>query len=170
MEVVKIKVAELGEYKNNVKIHTDSQIKHVTKSIERLGFLDPILIDNNNVIIAGHGRLRSSIKAGLEEVPCIRLTHLSEDQAKQYRIVDNQCSISSPLDSIIVDAELMDLSHFSMEDFGLGFNFAEGEDLGDEPVSKETSRGSKSKKPKEPKEPEMLICPKCGNAFEETEG
>lgn len=85
-----VAVESLGEYINNTKIHPRQQIKQIRKSIEKFDFINPILIDEKNEIIAGHGRLRAAIDAGMKEVPVIQIDHLTEAQKKAYRIADNK--------------------------------------------------------------------------------
>ena len=75
-----ISIDELKEYENNVKLHPKEQIEQIKKSISNFNMIDPIGIDEDNVIIEGHGRLEACKELGYKEVPCIRLTHLNEEQ------------------------------------------------------------------------------------------
>lgn len=88
MEIVYKQVNELVEYENNAR-QNDAGVVKVAESIKEFGFLNPITIDKNNVIISGHTRLKAAIQLGIEEVPCI-VQNLSEEDAKLARIIDNK--------------------------------------------------------------------------------
>lgn len=88
MEVIYKPVGELIEYEGNAR-RNDAGVAKVAESIKEFGFLNPILIDPNNVIISGHTRLKAAKQLGLEEVPCI-VQNLSEEDAKLARIIDNK--------------------------------------------------------------------------------
>ena len=115
-------VDDLIPYVNNSRTHSDEQIAQVASSIKEFGFTNPILIDDNNGIIAGHGRLLASKKLKLEEVPCIVLDGLSEAQRKAYVIADNQLALNSGWD---IDALRLEVETLMEHDFNvdlLGFN------------------------------------------------
>lgn len=88
MEVIYKKIDELREYEGNAR-RNDAGVAKVAESIKQFGFLNPITIDANNVIISGHTRLKAAIQLGMEEVPCV-VQNLSEEDAKLARIVDNK--------------------------------------------------------------------------------
>lgn len=88
MEIVYRKVDELVEYEGNAR-RNDAGVSKVAESIREFGFLNPITIDANNVIISGHTRLKAAKQLGMEEVPCI-VQDLSEEDAKLARIIDNK--------------------------------------------------------------------------------
>lgn len=88
MEIVYRKVDELREYESNAR-RNDAGVTKVADSIKQFGFLNPITIDENNVIISGHTRLKAALQLGMEEVPCV-VHQLSEEDAKLARIVDNK--------------------------------------------------------------------------------
>ena len=116
MQVEQLKVRDLIPYVNNSRTHSDEQVMQVASSIKEFGFTNPILIDDDGGIIAGHGRLMAAKKLGLDEVPCIRLGHLSEAQRKAYVIADNQLALNSgwDLDSLRVEIERLDELDFDM--------------------------------------------------------
>lgn len=114
-----ISVDELKEYENNVKLHPKEQIEQIKKSISNFNMIDPIGIDENNVIIEGHGRLEACKELGYKEVPCIRLTHLNEEQKNAYRLIHNQLTMNSGFDLQGLKDELdkitIDMSDFSFD-------------------------------------------------------
>jgi ParB-like chromosome segregation protein Spo0J len=89
-QVEELPTADLIPYARNAKKHDDAQIAKIAGSIREFGFNNPVLIDGKNGIIAGHGRVMAAQKLGLEQVPCIRLDHLSETQKQAYILADNR--------------------------------------------------------------------------------
>ena len=106
-------VDELIPYINNARTHTDEQINKVAASIKEFGFLNPILISDENVIIAGHCRLLAAKKLGLNKVPCILENHLTEAQRKAYVLADNKLSLDAGWDEELLRVEIE-----SLEDYG----------------------------------------------------
>ncbi|MEE9451330.1 MAG: DNA methyltransferase [Gammaproteobacteria bacterium] len=93
-------------YVNNARIHSDNQIDLIASSIKEFGFNVPILIDDDDVVIAGNGRLMAARKLALKDVPTIKLSHLSEAQKKAYMLADNKIAEGSTWDDDMVDSEL----------------------------------------------------------------
>jgi len=120
MQIEHIETGALIPYINNSRTHSDEQVLQVASSIKEFGFTNPILIDGDGGIIAGHGRLMAAKKLGLAMVPCIRLSHLTEAQRKAYVIADNQLALNSgwDLDSLRVEIERLDELDFDMELLG----------------------------------------------------
>ena len=111
-------------YINNARTHDDAQVTQIASSIKEFGFNNPILIDKDNGIIAGHGRLMAAKKLGLLEVPTIMLGHLSDIQRKAYILADNRIALNSGWDNELLALELQDLD--SEIDLSLlGFNVDE---------------------------------------------
>lgn len=102
MKIEMIDVNSLVEYDLNAKKHPQSQIKGLAESITRFGFIQPVVVDANNVIVIGHGRVRAAAKIGMKEVPCLRIENLNEDQIKQLRIVDNKIAETGFDDVLLV--------------------------------------------------------------------
>jgi DNA modification methylase len=90
LKVVYLPIGRIKKYEGNPKIHSPKQIAQIKKSVEEFGFINPVLIGNDNELIAGHGRLEAAKMAGLKEIPAIHLGHLTEAQKKAYLIVDNK--------------------------------------------------------------------------------
>ena len=84
MEIELISIADLLPYANNARTHSPEQVQQIAASIREFGWTNPVLIDQNNGIIAGHGRALAAEKVGMTEVPCIRLGHLTETQRRAY--------------------------------------------------------------------------------------
>ena len=105
-----ISINKLIPYTQNNKIHNNEQIKKLAKSIKELWFRAPILVDENFIILAGHGRLEAAKKLKLKEVPVIQYTDLTEEQKRKYRILDNRLSDLSEYDLDNLKLELQDLN------------------------------------------------------------
>ena len=140
MNIKNIAVKDLIPYEKNTKKHDDVQINNVAESIKQYGFVQPIVIDKNNVVVIGHCRLLAAKKLKMTDVPCVCVDDLTEEQVKALRIVDNK-SNESPWDFDFLADELadLDLSDFDF-DFGIDTD-AEEEDFDesdlDEQVKKE---------------------------------
>jgi len=116
MEIKAKLVCDLVPYANNAKMHGESQIEKIASSIKEFGFNNPILLDGDNGVIAGHGRLMAAKKLGLEEVPTIELSHLSEAQKKAYILADNRLGeIDVTWDMELVNIELEHLEEMNFD-------------------------------------------------------
>ncbi len=102
-------VSSLIPYARNSRTHSEEQVTQIAASIREFGFTNPVLIDSNGTIIAGHGRVMAAKKVGLTEVPCIRLQHLSESQIRAYVIADNKLALNAGWDDETLKAELLTL-------------------------------------------------------------
>ena len=109
LKIIEIDIKKIIPYKNNTKEHPKEQIEKIADSIRRMGFNDPIAVDENNVIIEGHGRLLAAELLELECVPIIILSHLTEVQKKQYRISHNKLTMSSGFNLEILKIELEEI-------------------------------------------------------------
>ena len=125
MEIENINIDDLIEYENNAKEHPEYQIEQIITSIEKFGFNDPIAVDENNVIIEGHGRLYALRQMGYDEVPCIRLKHLTEEQKKAYILAHNKLTMNSGFDIDLLDIELESIKGIDMSSFGFEINIPE---------------------------------------------
>lgn len=110
-------VAKLLPYASNSRTHSDAQVAQIAASIKEFGWTNPILIDGDNTIIAGHGRLLAARKLGMESVPAIVLDHLSKAQQRALVIADNQLALNAGWDMDMLKAEIEDLQ---LDDFDLG--------------------------------------------------
>ena len=108
---------EVKPYRNNPKKHSEKQVQQIVNSIKEFRFNNPILIDENNELIAGHGRLLAALHLNLEVIPSIRLTHLTESQKKAYRIADNKLTENGDW-----DIDLLKLEFKYLDDLELNFD------------------------------------------------
>lgn len=117
MKIEQLPTADLIPYARNTRTHSPEQVAQIAGSIREFGFTNPVLIDGENGIIAGHGRVMAASKLGLAKVPCIRLAHLTETQKRAYIIADNKIALNSGWDEEMLGLELADLRE---ADFDLG--------------------------------------------------
>ena len=120
MKIEQKSVKELIPYAKNSRTHSDAQVAQIAASIKEFGWTNPILIDGENGIIAGHGRLMAARKLGHEKVPVIELKDMSETQKRAYIIADNQLAMNSGWDTGLLTLELTDLQEegFNLELLG----------------------------------------------------
>lgn len=122
-----IKLADIRAYKNNPKLHNRAQVAKIRESIREFGFINPVLLDENHEIIAGHGRVAAAQDAGMTEVPAIILSHLTDAQKRAYRIADNKLTELGKWSVELLNLEFSELSDLDL-DFNLeitGFETAE---------------------------------------------
>lgn len=120
MNVENLRLNDLIPYENNAKRHDKKQINNVAESIKEYGFVQPIVVDKNNIVVIGHCRLEASKKLGLESVPCVRVEELTDEQVKALRIADNKTNESKwDMDALAAELEELDFSDF---DFDFGFD------------------------------------------------
>lgn len=125
-----MKVSELKNLEKNARKHSPAQIQQIEESIRKFGFLSAIVIDKNNVVQAGNGRLMAATKLGMTEVPCIQANGLSKDELRAFALVDNRLSETSEWDLDILRMELEDLSFIDDLDLSIvGFSADEIESL-----------------------------------------
>lgn len=134
METIDIKLTELKPYKNNAKKHPPEQVRAVAESIKQYGWAQPIVVDEENEIIIGHGRLKAAKLLKLETAPCYVLKGLTEEQKRKLRLLDNKTN-ESEWDMDLLKTELADLdfSDFPDIDFGILDTTEEKEIVEDEP-------------------------------------
>lgn len=125
MEIINKALNEIIPYENNPR-KNDEAVKYVAESIKQFGFKIPIIIDKDNIIVAGHTRLKAAEFLGLSEVPCIVADDLSEEQIKAFRLADNKVGEIAEWDEELLQIEFDDIININMEDFG--FEFPEDEE------------------------------------------
>jgi len=148
MKIEQIAVAELIPYANNQRVHTEDQVHKIADSIKQFGFLTPCIVDKNNVLVTGHGRVQAADSIGMLEVPCIRADNLSEEQVKAFRIADNRLQDLSYFDESKVVSELQDLMDVEFPIWLTGFDDFNGMEIADFDVDEETEEQDKRVLPK----------------------
>lgn len=146
------KLSELQPYQNNPR-RNDDAVDAVAESIEQCGYIAPIIVDEDGVILAGHTRYKALKKLGYTEVDCVVKTGLTEEQKRKYRLLDNKTGELAEWDVDLLEMELDGLDFGSL-DLDWGISSAEGLDL-DEAASTQS----------EEEETETIHCPKCGFEF-----
>lgn len=116
MQIVNKSIDEIKEYENNPR-NNDNAVEYVANSIKEFGFKVPIVIDKNNIIVAGHTRYKASKLIGITEIPCIIADDLTDEQIKAFRLVDNKSAEYATWDMALLNMELESLQDFDMEMF-----------------------------------------------------
>lgn len=157
-----IKTSDLIPYARNARTHSAEQVAQIAASIKEFGFINPVIIDKDNGIIAGHGRVMAARKLGMAEVPCVEVAHLTEAQKKAYILADNQLAMNAGWDREMLRLEIEDLSLcFNLDAIGFSKHEIDGLlasiDFED---PNEVEKEEKSSK-------KIIICPKCGFEYEQ---
>ncbi len=123
-DIQNLPLAAIKPWPRNARLHSAKQVKQLAQSIRRFGFTQPILIDEDNRILAGHGRARAARELGLAEVPCLRIDHLSAAEKRAYVLADNKLALNAAWDQKLLADELTQL--IAEENvFDTGFSLAE---------------------------------------------
>ena len=125
-------VKSLIPYARNARTHSDMQVAQIAASIKEFGFLNPIVIAEDNTILCGHGRLMAAQKLGLKKVPCVKESHLTETQRRAFIIADNKLSLNAGWDNELLSVELTELQVADFDLELLGFDEKELSQLFDE--------------------------------------
>jgi ParB-like chromosome segregation protein Spo0J len=166
-QIEQVATASLVPYARNAKKHDAAQVAAIAGSIREFGFNNPVLIDADNGIIAGHGRTLAAHQLGLATVPCLRLTHLTDTQRKAYILADNRLAeIGGGWDSDMLAAELEALAAegVAMEDLGFDADalasFGQNSEINFEPGT-EADQGKLDELA-----PKLVKCPHCQRTFD----
>ena len=151
-------IDKIKPYPKNNRIHSQEQVDRIAKSISLFGFNQPIVIDENNEILVGHGRWMAAKQLDLEDVPCVQLAGLSSSKKRAYRILDNKLQNDSSWDAENLKLELTEIA---LDGFDLTFGGLE--DLShifpqDEPDFPENEGPNL--------EPKLITCPQCNHKFD----
>lgn len=122
MKIINKQVSDLIPYVNNARTHSDIQVNQIASSIKEFGFCNPVLIDEQNGIIAGHGRVLAAQKLGLKEVPTIELSHLTDTKRKAYILADNRLAELSGWNDELLKLELTGLELLEFDLALIGFD------------------------------------------------
>jgi hypothetical protein len=125
MKIEMVDIEALIPYARNARTHSEQQVTQIAASIREFGFNNPVLIDGQTTIIAGHGRVLGAKKLGLDRVPCIRLTHMTDAQRRAYILADNRIALNSGWDDAMLALELQGLETDGLDLGLIGFDEAE---------------------------------------------
>ena len=161
LKIEYIDINKIRPYEHNARKHTDIDLSTIVASIKEFGFSDPIGIWKDT-IVEGHGRLEAAKKLGMEEVPCIRLDHLSDEQRRAYALAHNKTAEMSEWDFDLLDSELDEILDIDMSEFGF--------ELDEEEEAQEIEEDEVPEIPEEPKAKvgdlwilgRWVYCKKCG--------
>ena len=160
-----VSVESLVPYARNSRTHSEAQVAKIAASIREFGFLNPIITDGQNGIVAGHGRVLAAQKLGLQTLPVIEAGHLSEAQKRAYIIADNRLALDAGWDNDLLKIELTDLDAKGFDLTLTGFDMGELAALFDEPDMSEPDSSTKEI------DPDAYAmdhkCPKCGFEFDD---
>ena len=130
MNIQQIPINDLKPYPHNAKKHPAEQVEHIANSIREFGFQQPIVVDKDNVVVIGHGRLLAAKKLNMDSVPCVRADDLTDEQIKALRLADNKTN-ESEWDFDLLDMELSDIE-IDMEQFGFDIDDISADDFGED--------------------------------------
>ena len=130
MKIIYKNTSELIPYVNNTRTHSDEQVQQIASSIKEFGFTNPVLLDEKDGVIAGHGRIMAAKLLKMDEVPTITLEGLSEAQIKAYIIADNKLALNAGWDEELLKVEIESLQEMNFDIDLLGFSIDELDDLG----------------------------------------
>lgn len=153
-QIVYKKVSELKLNPNNPRKNDDA-VDVIAKSIEKYGFKNPLIIDENNVVWCGNTRLKASKKLKLKEVPCIIASDLTEEQIRELALIDNKSGEVADWDYDLLKEEL---SVLDLSDFDLSWGIIDEEDVNIDDFFTDVEEKSK--------EPKTIKCPHCGEIIE----
>ena len=127
-----IKVSELHFLENNVRSHPEEQIRALEESIKEFGFINPIVVDENNKVLVGNGRVEAAMNIGIKKVPAIRVENLTEDQKRAYIIIENKLIEAGGCNYELLNSEIeaigLDMTRFGFEKFS-GMEIVEGDEI-----------------------------------------
>jgi len=162
-----VSVSSLIPYARNSRTHSDAQVGQIAASIKEFGFLNPIIVDGESGIIAGHGRVLAAQKLGLAELPVIEAGHLSDTQRRAYIIADNKLAMNAGWDDEMLRVELdaLGVDGFDLE--LTGFSLDEVQALSFDDEYPEQNPESSSKEIDTDEFAMDHACPKCGFEFDD---
>ena len=155
MEVQNLKIDEIKPYENNPR-NNDAAVEAVANSIKEFGWQQPIVVDKDMVIIAGHTRYLAAKKLGCDTVPVVVASNLSDEQVRAYRLADNKTGELAEWNTKLLDDELQDILDIDMTDFGFD------EDIEFDPADEVDTRIDE---PAETTDSTEVTCPYCGEVF-----
>ena len=159
-----VSVDSLIPYARNSRTHSAEQVAQIAASIKEFGFLNPIIIDGDNGIIAGHGRVMAAQKLGIKELPCIEAIHLTDTKRRAYIIADNKLALNAGWDNDMLRIELDELGGAGFDLELTGFSLDEMANIFDEPNFQPGSEEDQGRL--DELAPKMATCPHCCAEFD----
>lgn len=170
LEVIEIDINKIREYANNAKEHPEWHVTQIKESIKKFGFIDPIAVNKDLQIIAGHGRLMAAKELKMDKIPCIVLSGMTEAEEKAYIIAHNKLTMNTGFDLEKLSYELNSLKIENVDLKITGFNELELQNILDGNELFDNSDYSGEDLKNEYKEPsKKLICPNCNYRGESSE-
>lgn len=157
-------VSDLIPYVNNSRTHSQEQVKQIASSIKEFGFTNPVLIDDENMIIAGHGRVQAAQLLKIDKVPCVTLSGLTDTQKKAYIIADNKLALNAGWDDEMLANEILALQEQEYDISLLGFDDDEIKDIISGGVFLPASLDEQGQLDK--LAPKMTTCPNCKHEYD----
>jgi hypothetical protein len=133
MKILMMRTSMLRPYEKNAKTHPAEQVSRIARSIEEFGWQQPLVVDKDNVVVIGHGRLMAAKKLGLEKVPVVKADNLTDEQIRALRLADNKTAESS-WDDGLLRLSLDEITDIDMTDFGFNLDFDDDMDNGDDDI------------------------------------
>ena len=166
MQIEYIEIDNVIPYANNPRHNDGEAVERVAASIKEYGFKQPIIVDKDNVIVAGHTRYKAAHKLGIDKVPVIKADDLTPAQIKAFRIADNRVAEYSSWDNELLTIELEGLQEL---DFDLDLTGVEDWEIDNllNPVRADDLQDFFVEKEEKEKEPKKIQCPHCGEEFEQ---
>ena len=162
--IIKRLTKDLIPYARNSRTHSDEQVSQICSSIKEFGFTNPIIIDEDNGIIAGHGRIMAATKLKIKEVPCIQVSGWSEAQKKAYVIADNKLALNAGWDEEMLALEFEELQCMDFDLELTGFSLGE---IGSFFETENFEAGTEQEQGKlDELSPKMVSCPHCNRDFD----
>jgi ParB-like chromosome segregation protein Spo0J len=157
-------VSELIPYARNARTHSDGQVAQIAASIREFGFINPVIIDGQGGIVAGHGRVMAARKLGLVEVPTLEVSHLTDAQRKAYILADNKLALNAGWDVDLLKVELTELGDAKFDLELTGFSIGELSAMFDDVNFAPGTEGDQGRL--DQLAPKMVQCPHCGDEFD----
>jgi len=159
----RVDINTLIPYARNSRTHSDNQVAQIAASIKEFGFINPVLVDGESGIIAGHGRVLAARKLGMTEVPVLEASHLSEAQKRAYIIADNKLALNAGWDIELLSIEFDELSNAGYDLALTGFDTDEIESF----IMPDFQPGSEDEQGRlDQLEPKLVTCPGCMREFD----
>lgn len=157
-------IADLIPYARNSRTHSEEQVTQIAASIKEFGFLNPVIVDGEKGIIAGHGRVMAAKKLGMVELPAVEASHLTDAQRRAYIIADNKLALNAGWDDEMLRVEFADLGDMGFDPLLTGFYHEEIFQLLTVPDFAPGTEDDQGKL--DQLEPKMVTCPNCGEEFD----